>query len=799
MSSPRPYRRHWFKPRPPMFAIAAAGLLWSVATFSFVWEWENRQAESNVEQAGATHFLAVQTGLDEYLNKLKALRALFASDEDVSRREFEGFTDRLLDRDKAIQNLSWVPLVRDSRRAEFEANARANGIAGYHIRDALPDGTIRTAATRSEYLPIYYSTERNLGARIYGIDLLSEAPIRDRLLRAADENELSTVPDFLLHSRSGITSGILMSLPVYRIGARIDTVQERRENLRGFVHGAFVTADAMARIVTHRTTSVGLNFYVFPAYADADDRPIYVHSSRQSQVTAPAFSMRDIETLPHAFGTLRAGSVQWPIAVVAAPGGPMQPRHDRAWLVLVCNLLVVGFATWYERKLLKANRRIADLANHDPLTGLANRRVFYQRLTAEFKDRHSDAHGCAVLYLDLDEFKDINDTRGHPAGDRLLQEVAHRLCAAVGPGDLVARFGGDEFAVLHCSCTDDSTIALAERSKNALAAPYDLGGDRMRVTASIGIATMSADVRDADTLMMQADLALYRAKEDGRNCFRTHTPDLDSAVRQRVSIAGELHSAIENEELRLWYQPQVELASGRIVGVEALIRWQHPTMGLLRPGDFIGIAEHTGLIDRIGAWVVDEACRQARAWIDARVAPGVVAINVSASQFKTSPELHDVVSAALKRHRVSPSMIELELTESVLMDASQHSGAMLARLRAMGLRISVDDFGTGYSSLNYLTRFPVNRLKIAQELVLGIVDDPRNGAVVRAAIGLASELGVECIAEGIENARQLDFLVKAGCAYGQGYFLSRPMSAERATSLLTQQKGNQKRRLAMAG
>ena len=321
------------------------------------------------------------------------------------------------------------------------------------------------------------------------------------------------------------------------------------------------------------------------------------------------------------------------------------------------------------------------------------------------------------------------------------------------------------------------------------------------MTASIGIASVSAEVKDRETLMMQADLALYRAKQDGRNCFREHTPDLDHAVRQRVGIADELASAVENGQLRLWYQPQVELASGRIVGVEALVRWQHPTRGLLAPGEFIGVAEHTGMIDRIGAWVIDEACRQARAWTDAGIAPDVIAVNVSSNQFKATPELHEVVAESLLRHGVEASMLELELTESVLMEVTQHSGSMLTRLRETGLRISVDDFGTGYSSLSYLTRFPISRLKIAQELVLGIVDDPRNAAVVRAAIHLADELGIECIAEGVESASQLDFLVKAGCGYGQGYYFSRPMKADRMTGVLRQalRKSPPVLRLAFAG
>ena len=782
-----------------IFALAAAGILWSAGSFAYVWQWENRQAEHNIEQTGATHFLAMQTGLDEYISKLRALRARFASDEAVSRSEFEGFTDRLLEKDKAIQNLSWVPLVRHDQRAQFENAARADGITGYRIRDNMPDRSIPAAGDRDEYLPIFYSTERNRGSRIYGIDLLSEPALRERLLKAADTDTMSTVPDFVLHSRDGTRSGILMSLPVYAIGARLDTVAERRQSLRGFVHGAFVTADAMERSVTEGTTPVGFDLYVFPANATPDTPPLYVHASRLTGDQAPLLTMRDIDATPHAFGALHAGPVSWPVAVVAAAGGPMRAHHDRAWLVLVCNLLVAGFATWYERRLLKANRRISDLANCDPLTGLANRRAFHTRLAAEFERRRGDGRGISVLYIDLDEFKDINDTRGHPAGDRLLQDVGARLKAAGGERDLVARFGGDEFAVLHIETTKESAAALAERAKIALAAPYDLDGVRVRVTASIGIASVAAEAMDPDTLMIRADLALYRAKQDGRNCFRAHTPELARSVRRSVGIAGELLNAVEDHELRLWYQPQIALASGRIVGVEALLRWQHPTKGLLGPGHFIGVAEHSGLIDRIGAWVIDEACRQTRQWIDAGIAPKAVSVNVSAHQFKATPEVHEVAVAALERYGVPASMIELELTESVLMEITQGSGEMMRRLRAAGLRISLDDFGTGYSSLSYLTHFPVNRVKIAQELVLGIVNDPRNAAVVRAAIHLADELGIECMAEGVETASQLDLLVAAGCGFGQGYYFGRPMSAEPMTESLKKAAGESPgRRLAIA-
>ena len=284
--------------------------------------------------------------------------------------------------------------------------------------------------------------------------------------------------------------------------------------------------------------------------------------------------------------------------------------------------------------------------------------------------------------------------------------------------------------------------------------------------------------------MIQADLALYRAKEDGRNCFRFHNVDLDRLVQERVVIADELRGAIDRDELELHYQPQVELRSGRIVGLEALLRWNHPKRGQIPPSLFIPIAERTGQIQLLGQWVFDAACRQLRSWQDDLLAPDRLGVNVSALQLKGSTELDREVAASLDKWGIAPGMIEIELTESVLMDITQQHNERLERLRKLGVRIAIDDFGTGYSSLSYLVNYPISRVKIAQELVFGVDTDSRSATVVRAAIRLAHELGIEIIAEGVETEGQEKFLLSAGCEYGQGYYFSRPVDAERATELL---------------
>jgi predicted signal transduction protein with EAL and GGDEF domain len=357
--------------------------------------------------------------------------------------------------------------------------------------------------------------------------------------------------------------------------------------------------------------------------------------------------------------------------------------------------------------------------------------------------------------------------------------------ALIGSIDVVARLGGDEFAVLQADFAGiETSLRLAAAITQALSEPYSLAGNEVHASASIGIAQCSTRVTDAETIMIQADLALYRAKEDGRKCIRLHSSDLDRQVHERVSLAEELRASLGRGDFELHYQPQVELASGRIVGMEALLRWNHPTRGMLAPGTFIGIAERTGLILPLGRWAFEEACRQLRLWLDAGVAPDTVAVNVSAVQIKHAPELQREIAESLTRWRIPRGAMEMELTESVLMDVTEQHSRLLQQLRQLGLQISIDDFGTGYSSLNYLTLHPINRLKIARELVSRVATDPRCATVVRATIRLAAELGIDLLAEGVEDARQASFLARAGCQDVQGYYFSRPVDARAATSLL---------------
>src|ERR1700681_4672467 len=776
----------------PMLMAAAIGVALSIGGGLLVSQWEDRVGIREFHSVAENQAGLLQNGINEYMSRLVALRALFASSShEVSRSEFEIFAERILRDQTAIQSVSWVPRVPHTERAARERAAIDDGIPGYQIKAVGlgPDGSLAPSPERDEYFPISYSTEKPKTSPVFGIDLASERMRRETLERAGRNNQPATFADFRLHTGAGDRFGFIVVLPLYRQDLPSDTEEERKRNLIGFVQGAFQTSVMIETILAAAPKPVGIDVFLFSTSADPTAPPVNIYASRLRAAPATPATQAALMAGTYWSGELSAGDGRWTLVGVPAPGGSFGIGHDRAWIILIAGLLVSGLVVAYLWASGRYARRVEVLALTDPLTALANRRAFLDRLTIAFAASRRGASPFAVHFLDLDDFKDVNDTLGHAIGDALLRQVVERLKNTVRPTDLVARFGGDEFAILQADASDPVAAAtLAARIGTSLAAPFEIEGHDVRITASIGISPYSADVAGPAAMMIQADLALYRAKGDGRNCFRFHTGELDQQVHLRVTLAEELRVAIYGRELELYYQPLVEIVSGKIIGLEALVRWNHPTRGLIMPSIFIPIAERTGAIVPLGRWVFDEACRQFKQWRDQEIAPQVLAVNVSGVQFKRASELEADIAISLARWGIQLGSIEVELTETVLMEMTLKHGDALERLRILGVRIAIDDFGTGYSSLKYLTLYPVNRLKIAQELVFRVTTDPRNATVVRAAIRLAQELGIEVIAEGVETEAQANFLLSAGCSYAQGYYFSRPVNAKRATELLQRGK-----------
>ena len=427
-----------------------------------------------------------------------------------------------------------------------------------------------------------------------------------------------------------------------------------------------------------------------------------------------------------------------------------------------------------EKKRTEA--QIRELAEYDFLTGLPNRLLLAARF--EFARRQTQRHGggLALLFIDLDHFKNINDSLGHHVGDQILSETAKRLTASTRATDTVARHGGDEFIVMLSGANEAASLArIAEVMVETLSQPYVVAGRELTITPSIGITIWPADGEDLNSLVKNADLAMYHSKSQGRNQFSFFRVEMNDKVTERLSIESALRRALQQEEFTLAYQPIFHLPDRKLIGVEALLRWNSESLGAVPPARFISIAEETGLIVGIGEWVIHEACSQLRRWREAGLDHFPVTVNVSAMQFKTR-RLIDVLLAATRAHKLVPSDIEIELTETALMSHGDSAMSTLDEMGRQGFRLVVDDFGTGYSNLVYLKRFDVAKLKIDQAFVRDITTDPDDAAITRGIIGLAKSLGLRVVAEGVEHDAQLSYLIQYGCEEAQGYLLSEPIS-----------------------
>lgn len=581
----------------------------------------------------------------------------------------------------------------------------------------------------------------------------------------------------LVRNEAGKPTGIIGYL--VDITERLSTAERLRLHAKIFEHNseAVLVTDAQWRIL-----STNRAFTTITGWQESDvlgKLPTMIEPvERDPQLKA------EVETaLDSASGTWqgelwdrRRGDELFPawvsLSAVRGPRGELSHRF-------------MVFSDITERK--EAERQIYRLAYYDALTGLPNRSLLFSLLEQALAEAHRGRLHGALLFLDLNRFKNVNDSFGHHAADTLLREVAQRLTTALRREDVVARLGGDEFVIALFDIKEREHAGIvAQKLLDALGAPIQVGAHEVMISASIGIAIFPEDGRDSETLIRHADVAMYRAKQSGSHGFLFYSQEMNLRSLERLKMEGGLKRALEREEFTLFYQPQLDLTSGRIVGAEALLRWRHPERGMVGPGEFIAIAEETGLIIPIGEWVLDAACAQARLWRDAGI-PVRVAVNLSSRQFR--PTLPEQIARFLGHHGISGDLLELEITESILMHNGEQAVSLVERLREAGILLSLDDFGTGYSSLAYLKRFPVDNLKIDQSFIAGLPEDGSDAAIVRAIIGIARNLGRCVIAEGVETEAQQAFLRDAGCDEIQGFLFSRPLPAPEFGQLLARTNG----------
>jgi len=909
----------------PCVAAAIAGTLLSAEAWHGARLREDRLAELELNARSEDYRSVLQSGIDNYIDRIQALQALFGSMPNVSRQQFLDYAKALLGGHPAILAVSWVPRVAHADRAQHERTGVREGYVNYHIQSQQPDGSLVVAPPASEYFPVLYSSVATPTTPWVGVNM-DDGQTRGRALaRVRATGSLVTSQRVLLLSRTGDGSGFFVMVPVYRSGQAHDTMEDRH-NVLGIVQGVFQTSMMVERILSSALLTGAADLYFFAPGNGSDSTLQHFHSARPRTETVASQQRAEVETGTYRTMALKVGDAAWTLIIKPIPGGPGTPSRTGSWLASLTGLLFTALVSaflwtsgrharrvqaanaeldhtlgtldaanarlqeqnirfdaalnhmsqglamfdanerlvvcneryfdmyklpraivkpgcslrevlrWRQAhggldrdpgevrgKLLgslakssrsnfafettdgrtisitsrampgggwvathediserrRAEEEIAYLARHDALTGLPNRRLFNEQL-AETLARCKRGDGVAVLCLDVDRFKSVNDTLGHPIGDQLLKAVAERLRICVRESDLVARLGGDEFAIVQIGGSQPTeATALSTRLIDAISAPYELDGHQAIVGMSVGIAIAPNDGSDAAQLLKNADMALYRAKADGRGVYRFFEAEMDARMQARRALELDLRKAIAGSEFELFYQPLVDARTERVRGFEALIRWRHPQRGMIAPMEFIPLAEETGLIVPLGEWVLREACQEAAGWPDHLS----VAVNLSAAQFK-SKQLVPTVVNALATSGVSPARLELEITESVLLHESDGTLATLHQLRDVGIRISLDDFGTGYSSLGYLRKFPFDKIKIDGSFVHDMPGKDDSLAIIRAVVAIGASLGINTTAEGVETAEQFECLRTEGCTEVQGYLFSPPRPAAEIRKLV---------------
>ena len=774
------------------FVLFFALLLTGFATVSRI-QFNQAKEQAYFRKVTGETKMAISRQLEIYMNVLRSVNALYGASRYVERGEFSSFI-KAIDIDERYPGIDGIGYIRRVNRRHLKSfTTRVRADTGIHP-DGYPDFKVHPEGDRKEYFVIDFIEPFNSNQALFGLDVSTEPALFATMQKAMQSGHFSFVealsPDW---SHLGSGSDFIMVEPVYRNGARTVTELEKSKALAGFVFERFDIGRLLGHVVDSAESS-GIDFEISVKDENDQTRLVYHHEKKHEQYfdAIPSYYTHEAE--------IDLGTKKWMLFFHTRPEFQHLVYKDSPFLVVLggvaVSLLLFG-VTWMQARNLRERMVQAEAlrhhATHDSLTGLPNRDLLYSRLIDALTSCDRTGRPLALLLIDLNGFKEINDTLGHHSGDHLLREIGPRIEAMLGPSDMVARLGGDEFAVVLGSLRSIHEASdAAQGLLNVIGDPFDLDGLKVKIGASIGIALYPRHGNTVSTLMRCADVAMYIAKKM-TNGYAVYDSNLDQHTPRRLALMTELSDAIKDNQLILYFQPIINVKGHSIRSVEALIRWQHPKQGLIPSDQFIPDAENSELIKPITEWVLNEALAQCRVWQDSGL-DIKVSVNISSRNLLDS-ELPNKIGMLLKKHGIQPDMLELEITESAIILDPDRCFDTLIRASAVGCPIAVDDFGTGYSSLAYLKSLPVSSLKIDCSFVTDMEKDENDAVIVRSIIDLAHNLGLNVIAEGVESQGVLNLLEILGCDQAQGYFISRPVSADKLGLWLRSFSARTKRRV----
>ncbi len=762
-----------------------------------------RTQEEQFSKAGQDLAQRLQRRLEAQTDSVESIGKLMELAPTMSQSDFESATQPWLHRYAGTQNFGWSPYIAHDQRLAYEQGRAETGMPGVEIKGRDGSGRTFRAPDAPGYLPITWVEPLESNRNVLGLDV-SVLPATAATVMATTHSRRPEVTEgFRLVQESGEQRGVVVYLAVYAQRAPGDANDTSARTLAGVVSAVFRMDDVL-RAVLGSPDPAQMTLCLIDTQASPGNRRL---------AGPPGCADHLAESATQAAGTtglwpLQIAGRPWALHLEAGPQFWNAAGQASAWATIATALVAVALLgsfliviTGQSRRtaqlveertheLAHSNASLAQLAHFDPLTTLANRAFWMEQAESTLDAARHNGKNVAVIFLDLDRFKHINDSLGHSQGDLLLKTVADRVRACLRARDVLARLGGDEFvALLPWVKGRDGATVVAQKITRALSLPVHLDTQEITVTASLGVAMYPDDGDSVEALLRHADTAMYAVKGSGRNGWRFFSPEMHEHVTRRLVIESGLRKALEpgSRELRLVYQPQVNALDGTVRGVEALLRWDSAELGPMSPSDFIPVAEETGLIEALGQWVLTTACRQIEAW---RTGPDAdlferlsVSINVSALEFNRASFLQHL-QTTLAALGTPAHRLELEITESLLIQASPELNERLHRITQMGIGLALDDFGTGYSSLGYLKRLPLSKLKIDRSFVLDAPGDAEDEAIIRATLSMAHDLGLEVVAEGVETTAQRDFLLQHGCDVFQGWLFSKALPPEALTTWL---------------